>query len=155
MILVVTPPNVSTPSESGVTSRSRISLTSPPSTPACTAAPIATTSSGFTLRFGAFPNISCTKACIAGILVEPPTNTFSSMFEGFSSASFNELSKGFLQRSIKVLHNSSNLSRVNTFSMCFGPSGVTDIKGKFIVLSAKVDNSIFAFSAASVRRCNA
>ena len=34
VILVVTPPNVSTPNESGVTSRSKISFTSPPKTPA-------------------------------------------------------------------------------------------------------------------------
>ena len=39
VILVVIPPNVSTPSDSGVTSRSKISLTSPPKTPACTAGP--------------------------------------------------------------------------------------------------------------------
>ena len=33
IILVITPPSVSTPSESGVTSSSKMSLTSPPSTP--------------------------------------------------------------------------------------------------------------------------
>jgi len=34
VILVVIPPKVSTPKDNGVTSRSKISLTSPPSTPA-------------------------------------------------------------------------------------------------------------------------
>ena len=46
--LVNTPPRVSIPSDKGVTSRSRISFTSPRNTPAWIAAPIATTSSGFT-----------------------------------------------------------------------------------------------------------
>ena len=46
--LVKTPPRVSIPRESGVTSSRRRSLTSPASTPACTAAPMATTSSGLT-----------------------------------------------------------------------------------------------------------
>jgi len=43
------PPNVSTPNDKGVTSSNKISLTSPTKTPPCTAAPIATTSSGFTV----------------------------------------------------------------------------------------------------------
>ena len=49
---VNTPPIVSMPSESGVTSSSRTSWTSPVSTPAWTAAPTATTSSGLTRRLG-------------------------------------------------------------------------------------------------------
>ena len=53
------------------------------------------------------------------------------------------------------LQSSSNLPRVNSFSKCFGPSGVTEIKGKLIALCVNVDNSIFAFSAASVKRCRA
>ncbi len=49
---VMIPPLVSMPSESGVTSRSRTSLTSPLRTPACSEAPMATTSSGFTPLLG-------------------------------------------------------------------------------------------------------
>ncbi len=45
---VATPPKVSMDRVSGVTSSSRMSLTSPPSTPAWMAAPMATTSSGLT-----------------------------------------------------------------------------------------------------------
>jgi len=48
---VNTPPRVSMPSDSGVTSRRRTSLTSPFKTPAWIAAPMATTSSGLTLRW--------------------------------------------------------------------------------------------------------
>jgi hypothetical protein len=48
MSLVITPPRVSMPRESGVTSSSSTSLTSPASTPPWIAAPTATTSSGLT-----------------------------------------------------------------------------------------------------------
>ncbi len=58
--VVITPPSVSMPSESGVTSSSSRSLTSPASTPAWTAAPIATTSSGLTPLCGSLPNSSLT-----------------------------------------------------------------------------------------------
>jgi len=57
---VVTPPRVSTPSESGVTSRSTTSLTSPARIPPWMAAPMATTSSGFTPLCGSLP-----KSCLA------------------------------------------------------------------------------------------
>jgi hypothetical protein len=52
MTFVMTPPSVSRPTDSGVTSSSTTSSTSPLSTPACSAAPIATTSSGLTVTFG-------------------------------------------------------------------------------------------------------
>ena len=58
--LVETLPNVSIPKESGVTSSSNISSTSPDKTPPWIAAPNATTSSGFTLLLGSFPKISFT-----------------------------------------------------------------------------------------------
>ena len=67
------------PSESGVTSSSSTSFTSPASTPPCTAAPIATTSSGFTVRFGSRPNSALTFSCTIGIRVLPPTSTTSWM----------------------------------------------------------------------------
>ena len=60
--LVNTPPRVSIPNESGVTSRSSTSVTSPANTPPCTAAPTATASSGFTAFEGDLPKISCTVA---------------------------------------------------------------------------------------------
>ena len=55
MSFVITPPSVSTPSERGVTSSSSTSLTSPARMPAWTAAPTATTSSGFTPLCGSLP----------------------------------------------------------------------------------------------------
>ncbi len=58
IITVITPPSVSMPSDSGVTSSSKTSFTSPVSTPPWTAAPTATTSSGLTFCFGCLPKIS-------------------------------------------------------------------------------------------------
>lgn len=60
---VNTPPSVSIPSESGVTSNKSTSLTSPASTPPWIAAPKATASSGLTALLGARPKISWTSCC--------------------------------------------------------------------------------------------
>ena len=81
--LVKMPPFVSTPSDSGVTSSNRMSFTSPFSTPACTAAPTATTSSGFTPLCGSLPPVSfLTSSWIIGIRVEPPTRITLSIAAG-------------------------------------------------------------------------
>ena len=76
--LVFTSPSVMIPSDSGVTSRSRTSLTSPLSTPAWMAAPIATTSSGLTPRCGSLSVKLLTSSWITGMRVEPPTRITSS-----------------------------------------------------------------------------
>ncbi len=76
---VKTPPSVSMPSDSGVTSSSSTSLTSPWRTPAWTAAPIATTSSGLTPLWGSLPKKVFTISWIFGMRVMPPTSTTSSM----------------------------------------------------------------------------
>ncbi len=74
------PPLVSMPRLSGVTSMSRTSLRSPLRTPACRAAPTATTSSGLTPLLGSLPPVSSvTRSVTAGIRVEPPTSTTWSM----------------------------------------------------------------------------
>ena len=80
--LVITPPLVSMPSVSGVTSSSSTSLTSPASTPAWIAAPTATTSSGLTPRCGSLPVSSLTFSCTAGMRVMPPTRTTWSIVVG-------------------------------------------------------------------------
>ena len=72
---VNTPPFVSMPSESGVTSSRSTSLTSPLRTPAWMAAPTATTSSGLTPLCGSLPISSLTFSCTAGMRVMPPTRT--------------------------------------------------------------------------------
>ena len=73
IIFVNTPPKVSIPNESGVTSNNKISFTSPVNTPPCTAAPSATHSSGLIPLCGSFPKNFLISSCTAGILVEPPT----------------------------------------------------------------------------------
>jgi hypothetical protein len=54
-------------------------LTSPASTPPWIAAPTATTSSGFTPRWGSLPKKLFTTSWIFGMRVEPPTRITSSM----------------------------------------------------------------------------
>lgn len=60
---VKTPPSVSIPRDSGVTSNNNTSLTSPARTPPWIAAPTATASSGLTALLGARPKVSCTIDC--------------------------------------------------------------------------------------------
>ena len=77
----------------------------------CTAAPYATASSGLILLFNCLPLkklVNC--SWILGILVEPPTNTISSISFLLTFASHNTFSTGskvFLNNS---LHNDSNLA---------------------------------------------
>ena len=152
IIGVATPPSVSIESESGVTSRRRMSLTSPVSTPACTAAPIATTSSGLTERLGSLPKKSLTICWIFGVRVEPPTRTTSSI----SFAVFCESARDFLVGSIarwkRSSHIASNLARDSFFTRCLGPEASAVRKGRLISVSSVLESSILAFSAASLRR---
>src|SRR6266851_8892769 len=69
--LVNTPPRVSMPSDSGVTSSSKTSMTSPLRTPPWIAAPTATTSSGLTPLWPSLPNTLRTRSCTAGITGHP------------------------------------------------------------------------------------
>ena len=155
IIFVITPPRVSTPSDNGVTSNNRISLISPAKIPAWIAAPIATTSSGLTVWFGFLPVKDSTNAWIAGIRVDPPTNTTSFMSDLSKRASFSAFSTGIRHLEIKFSPNFSKVSLVNSVSICFGPVASAVINGKEIFVFSTVDNSIFAFSAASVKRCKA
>ncbi|PWU98315.1 putative heat-shock protein hsp70 [Trypanosoma cruzi] len=79
---VMTPPAVSMPSVSGVTSsssRPSVCLLLPPvRMKACTAAPYATASSGLMLLFSSLPPKKSDTSCITfGMRVEPPTSTTS------------------------------------------------------------------------------
>ena len=129
---VNTPPNVSIPSESGVTSRSRMSLTSPPRIPPWIAAPIATTSSGFTLLLGSFPKICFTIVCTAGILVEPPTRITSSISEAERPASLSALIHGSLVLLIRCSTIPSNLALVSDIWRCLGPVASAVMNGRLI-----------------------
>ena len=146
MSLVNTPPFVSMPSESGVTSSRRTSLTSPLSTPAWIAAPTATTSSGLTPLCGSLPMSSFTFAWTAGMRVMPPTSTTCSMSEAVSPASASACFVGPTVRSSSSCVSSSSFARVSWRSRCFGPSGVAVMNGRLICVVIVDDSSILAFS---------
>ena len=122
MTLVITPPCVSNPSESGVTSRSRTSFTSPLMIAACTAAPSATTSSGLTVMLGSLPPvIRRTRFCTAGMRVEPPTRMTSSMSSAVTFASPMACLTGPMQRSTRSPVSCSNVERIRLTLRCLGP----------------------------------
>ena len=134
MSLVNTPPSVSIPKDKGVTSNKTTSLMSPCKTPACIAAPSATTSSGFTPLCGSLPKNSVTASITFGILVMPPTKTISSISDFDNPASFSADAHGFRERLIKSATRLSNLARVNFNTKCNGcpPLGSIEINGWFI-----------------------
>ena len=152
---VDTPPFVSMPSESGVTSSRRMSLTSPLSTPAWMAAPTATTSSGLTPLWGSLPTRDFTFSCTAGMRVMPPTRTTWSILSGVSPASASACLVGPTVRSSRSCVSSFSFARVSWRSRCFGPSGVAVMNGRLICVEVVDESSIFAFSAASYRRWSA
>ena len=156
MIFVTTPPCVSTPSESGVTSSSRTSSTSPFSTPPWIAAPIATTSSGFTPLCGFLPKISATFSLharharhaadedhLVDLLARAARRRVSAVSQGSTSAS------------IRSATSASSCSRVSAMLRCFGPGGVGGDERQVDVGLATDESSCFARSAASFSRCSA
>ena len=148
----LTPPRVSIPKVKGVTSSKTISLaTSPAIIPAWIAAPIATASIGSTPDSAFFPITSLTNFCTRGILVGPPTITILCTSDGDNFASSNAFRIEGLQRSTIDPINSSSFALVILNSKFFAPlEGSWAIKGKLTSVSITVDNSILAFSAASL-----
>ncbi len=155
MSLVMTPPRVSTPSDSGVTSSSSTSLTSPDRIPAWMAAPMATTSSGFTPLCGSLPKNSFTSCWIFGMRVIPPTSTTSSMSLASTPASFRHCWTGPIDFWSRSSTSCSSFERESFRARCFGPEASAVTKGRLISVSIVVESSCFAFSAASRRRCRA
>src|SRR6266487_874608 len=132
--MVMTPPSVSTPSESGVTSSRSTSFTSPLSTPAWMAAPTATTSSGFTPLCGSLPVSSRTRSTTAGMRVEPPTRMMWSIWSLLTPASRIACSNGPRQASSRSAVSSWNLERESSSSRWSGPSLVAVMNGRLIVV---------------------
>src|SRR5690606_29358685 len=77
------------------------------------------------------------------------------MSEVDNPASCNDFLQGSIERFTKLSDNCSNFALVNVCTKCFGPEAVAVIYGKLISVCVEDDNSIFAFSAASFKRCNA
>ncbi len=155
MILVNTPPRVSMPSDSGVTSSSSTSLTSPPSTPPWIAAPSATASSGLTSLRGSLPKNSVTACCTFGMRVWPPTRITSPMSLERRPASFSAMRHGSIDFLIRSSTSASSLARVSLMFRCFGPDASAVTYGRLTSVCWLVDSSILARSAASFRRCRA
>mmetsp|Transcript_27567 Transcript_27567/g.59348 ORF Transcript_27567/g.59348 Transcript_27567/m.59348 type:complete len:282 (+) Transcript_27567:934-1779(+) len=153
--LVMTPPRVSMPRESGVTSRSRMSLTSPRRTPPWIAAPSATTSSGLTPLNGSLPKKSCTTDCTLGMRVIPPTRMTSFTSPLVTPASLRQALHGSMVRLTKFSVRLSSLARVSLMFRCFGPDASAVMKGRLTSVCAVEESSALAFSAASRRRCTA
>ena len=121
IILVITPPKVSMPSDKGVTSSSKTSLRSPESTWPWMAAPTATASSGLTSLRGSLPNNSFTLSCTLGMRVMPPTKMTSWMSDTLTPASLIAMRQGAIVRSISSSTRASSLARVSLMFRCFGP----------------------------------
>mmetsp|Transcript_3785 Transcript_3785/g.11373 ORF Transcript_3785/g.11373 Transcript_3785/m.11373 type:complete len:295 (-) Transcript_3785:952-1836(-) len=155
MSLVKTPPRVSMPRDSGVTSRSRISFTSPLSTPPWMAAPDATTSSGFTPLLGSLLKISLTTSWTFGILDMPPTRITSLMSPVEMPASLIQFRQGCLVLSIREFARFSNLDLVICTFRCLAPLASAVMKGRLMSVWAVEESSHLAFSAASLSLCTA
>mmetsp|Transcript_32498 Transcript_32498/g.103215 ORF Transcript_32498/g.103215 Transcript_32498/m.103215 type:complete len:332 (-) Transcript_32498:120-1115(-) len=153
MSTVMMPPSVSMPSDSGFTSSSTMSRTSPRSTPPWMAAPMATTSSGFTPRFGFFAKNSSTLSCTMGMRVWPPTSSTSSTSPLSSLASRRQSRHGWIVRSTRSFTSASNLALVILMFRCFGPLASAVMNGRFTSVWPSPSSSRFAFSEASRRRC--
>mmetsp|Transcript_41040 Transcript_41040/g.73781 ORF Transcript_41040/g.73781 Transcript_41040/m.73781 type:complete len:228 (+) Transcript_41040:1075-1758(+) len=152
---VNTPPMVSIPRLSGVTSRSKMSFTSPRSTPPWMAAPMATTSSGFTPLLASLLKISFTMPCTFGMRVMPPTNRTSLMSLAVTPASFMQSRHGCFVRSRRGSTRFSNFERVMVELRCLAPEASAVMKGRFTSVCTVEDSSHLAFSLASRRRCTA
>ena len=135
--LVMMPPRVSMPSDSGVTSSSSTSCTSPASTPPWIAAPTATTSSGLTPLCGSLPNIFLTSSCTLGMRVEPPTSTTSSISLGLQLGVFHRLrapARGSARSGGRPAARTS--PRVMFICRCFGPLASAVMNGRLMSVDA-------------------
>ena len=154
--MVDTPPKVSIPNDNGVTSKRTKSLISPANTPPWIAAPIDTHSIGSIPRSIVLPMNFSTYFCTIGILVGPPTRMILSMSDLLILASSNACCIGFPDFLTMSSTNSSNLALVRlTIKFLGDPSLPIVMNGKFTSVVKVVDNSIFAFSAASLNLCTA
>ena len=156
MSLVMTPPAVSMPSDSGATSSSRMSCVildwSPVRMAACTAAPYATASSGLMERFSSLPlKYSDSSAHTLGMRVEPPTSTISSMLPLDILESRITRSTGSMVLRNRSMHSSSNFARV----IFVAKSTPSNSASTSMVVSADADRVRLARSHAVLKRLSA
>ncbi len=123
---VLTAPRVSIPSVRGVTSRSTMSVISPPRIAPCTAAPMATHSIGSIPRSTFLPTWSSINFWTIGILVGPPTRITFWISSFVRPASFSACSNGWMQRRIIGSTSCSSFARLSFMERCFGPTCVAE-----------------------------
>ena len=104
---------------------------------------------------GSFLKSSRTISCTLGIRVEPPTRTTSSISFAIRSASCMACLQGPTVLCSKSSISCSSFERLRRKERCFGPDASAVINGRLISVSSVDESSIFAFSAASLSRCNA
>jgi hypothetical protein len=96
-----------------------------------------------------------TVSMIFGMRVIPPTRTTSSMSEALTPASFSAAFTGPAVRLMRSSTSDSSFARVSLMLRCFGPDASAVMKGRLTSVCVVEESSIFAFSAASFRRCSA
>ena len=104
---------------------------------------------------GSLPKKFFTVSITFGILVIPPTSITSPISPADKPASFIAVLHGSIVFSIKSAHSDSSFALVNFMLRCFGPVLSAVINGRFTSVCVEEDNSILAFSAASLNLCNA
>ena len=124
-------------------------MTDPPRIPPWIAAPIATTSSGFTPLCGSLPNRALTVSWTLGTLVDPPTRMTSSISAAVSPASLRAFWQGIFVLSMRSSISCSKAALVRVICRCFGPVASAEMNGRLISVDVELESSILAFSAAS------
>ncbi len=87
--------------------------------------------------------------------VMPPTRITSSIWLTLTPASLMAVRHGAMVRSIRSSTSASSFARVSLMFRCFGPDASAVMYGRLMSVCVLLDSSIFAFSAASFRRCSA
>ena len=127
----------------------------PRSTPPWMAAPIATTSSGFTPLFGSLPaNRSFTSSFTLGMRDMPPTSKTSLISDAEMPASLMHARQGSLVRSRSGPTSFSSCARESDMAMCFGPEASAVMKGRLMSVLCAEDSRSWP-SPRSRRRCTA
>ena len=147
MILVHTPPRVSMPRDSGVTSSSSRPLTSPPRTPPWMAAPMATHSSGLMPLKGSLPVKLFDRFLHRGNTGGTAHQQYLVNFGGFQ-ARIREApcAPGPWSASTRSAVSSLNFARVRVISKCLGPVASAVMKGRLILAGShagKLDLGLF------------
>src|SRR5438067_1558790 len=128
------------------------SLISPLSTPPWMAAPMATTSSGFTPLCGSLPKKFCTTCWTFGIRVMPPTRMTRSIPLALMPPSLSAMRQGSMVFCTRSFTSSSSWLRVIVSVRCLGPVASAAMNGRFTSVSVAEESSCLARSDASFSR---